>query len=203
MTAGKPLDAAYRSENVDLVTAGCCNLARHISNSAGYGVPVVVAINRFAADTEAELAAVRQAALNAGATSFRPRTSGLHLGPCRMCTRFGTYSGRAGRTAAGRPGCRMCLLPPLPATAGVSISKLGAFDDRLPHEVDLLKNPAAMAAHIMRAISGRRGGRGGVGAPCLWRQGRAGPGQGRHPGRPAAQRLQVPGCCGASMHGSL
>jgi formate--tetrahydrofolate ligase len=67
VTAGKPLDAAYRTENVELVTAGCCNMARHIANSRQYGVPVVVAINRFASDTEAELAAVRQAALDAGA----------------------------------------------------------------------------------------------------------------------------------------
>lgn len=66
VTAGKPLDHAYTNENTDLVKAGCCNLARHIANTRKYGVPVVVAINKFAADTEAELAAVREAALEAG-----------------------------------------------------------------------------------------------------------------------------------------
>ena len=66
VTAGKPLDQTYRSENVDLVKAGCCNLARHIANARAYGVPVVVAINKFASDAPAELDAVRSAALEAG-----------------------------------------------------------------------------------------------------------------------------------------
>jgi formyltetrahydrofolate synthetase len=66
VTAGQPLDATYRTENVQLLTAGCCNLQRHIGNMASYGVPVVVAINRFATDTDAELAAVKQAAMDAG-----------------------------------------------------------------------------------------------------------------------------------------
>ncbi len=46
--------------------AGCCNLARHIQNAQKFGVPVVVAINRFATDTDAELEVVRQEALAAG-----------------------------------------------------------------------------------------------------------------------------------------
>ena len=67
VVAGKPLDAAYRSEGVELVAAGCCNLARHVANARAYGVPVVVAVNKFASDTPAELDAVRAAALDAGA----------------------------------------------------------------------------------------------------------------------------------------
>ena len=70
VTAGKPLDHAYTNEDAVLVKAGCCNLARHISNTRKYGVPVVVAINKFATDTEAELAAVREAALEAGRNRF-------------------------------------------------------------------------------------------------------------------------------------
>lgn len=54
-------------ENVELVTAGCCNLVRHIENSSLFGVPVVVGVNQFATDTEAEMNAVKQAALDAGA----------------------------------------------------------------------------------------------------------------------------------------
>jgi formate--tetrahydrofolate ligase len=50
-----------------LVEAGCVNLARHISNTKAYGVNVVVAVNMFANDSEAELNAVRNAALAAGA----------------------------------------------------------------------------------------------------------------------------------------
>jgi len=68
VSAGTPLPQAYKQEGVELVTKGCENLARHVRNTAAYGVPVVVAINKFATDTPAELEAVRQAALAAGAT---------------------------------------------------------------------------------------------------------------------------------------
>ncbi|WP_323761284.1 formate--tetrahydrofolate ligase [Maricaulis sp.] len=47
------------SENVAAVEAGCANLGRHIENLAKFGVPVVVAINHFTADGEAEVAAVQ------------------------------------------------------------------------------------------------------------------------------------------------
>lgn len=69
VVAGKPLDHAYKSENVDLVRAGCCNLARHVRNVREFGVPVVVAVNRFATDADAELDAVRSQAVAAGATA--------------------------------------------------------------------------------------------------------------------------------------
>jgi len=49
-------------ENVEAVKKGCANLARHIRNVKSFGVPVVVSINRFNTDTEAELAAVIEAA---------------------------------------------------------------------------------------------------------------------------------------------
>ncbi|VAI32950.1 unnamed protein product [Triticum turgidum subsp. durum] len=67
VVAGKPLDHAYVSENVALVEAGCVNLAKHISNTKGYGVNVVVAINKFATDTDAEMEVVKKAAMAAGA----------------------------------------------------------------------------------------------------------------------------------------
>lgn len=66
VTAGRPLDHAYTNEDTALVKAGCCNLARHVANTRKYGVPVVVAINKFATDADAELAVVREAALEAG-----------------------------------------------------------------------------------------------------------------------------------------
>lgn len=46
-------------ENVQAVKDGCSNLQRHIENVQSYGVPLVVAINRFSADTDAEMKAVR------------------------------------------------------------------------------------------------------------------------------------------------
>ncbi|MCA0873169.1 formate--tetrahydrofolate ligase [Seohaeicola saemankumensis] len=47
------------AENVAAVEDGCANLGRHISNLKSFGVPVVVAINHFVSDTEAEVAAVQ------------------------------------------------------------------------------------------------------------------------------------------------
>jgi len=46
-------------ENVDAVKSGCANLGRHIGNLKSFGVPVVVAINHFVTDTEAEIQAVK------------------------------------------------------------------------------------------------------------------------------------------------
>jgi len=47
------------AENVAAVKAGCVNLARHIENLQSFGLPLVVAVNRFSADSDAEMAAVR------------------------------------------------------------------------------------------------------------------------------------------------
>ena len=46
-------------ENLDALKAGSANLLRHLDNVAKYGVPAVVAINRFPTDTEAELELLR------------------------------------------------------------------------------------------------------------------------------------------------
>jgi len=69
MNGGVAKDA-LGAENVAAVMAGAVNLARHIENVRGFGVPVVVAINHFAGDTEAEVAAVSEAARAAGAEAF-------------------------------------------------------------------------------------------------------------------------------------
>jgi formate--tetrahydrofolate ligase len=47
------------TENVEAVTAGCANLGRHIENVKQFGVPVVVAMNHFTSDTDAEIAAIK------------------------------------------------------------------------------------------------------------------------------------------------
>ena len=44
---------------MDAVNAGCANLGRHIENLKSFGVPVVVAINHFTGDTDAEVAALQ------------------------------------------------------------------------------------------------------------------------------------------------
>ncbi|PPJ45927.1 formate--tetrahydrofolate ligase [Rhizobium sp. KAs_5_22] len=46
-------------ENVEALTRGCANLGRHVANVRRFGVPVLVAINHFTSDTEAEVAAVK------------------------------------------------------------------------------------------------------------------------------------------------
>src|SRR6185503_1771855 len=65
--ADKPLDPALAEENVDAVRAGAANLAKQIENVRLFGVPAVVAINSFPTDTPAEVEAVREVALAAGA----------------------------------------------------------------------------------------------------------------------------------------
>ncbi len=66
---GKPLDPKLREENLDAIRRGVANLAKQIENVAAFGVPCVVAINRFPTDTPAEIDLVREAALDAGARS--------------------------------------------------------------------------------------------------------------------------------------
>jgi methylenetetrahydrofolate dehydrogenase (NADP+) / methenyltetrahydrofolate cyclohydrolase / formyltetrahydrofolate synthetase len=65
--AGKPLAPEYTEENLDLLRAGLGNMQHHIKNALRYGVPVVVAVNSFKDDTDAEVELVRQAAAEAGA----------------------------------------------------------------------------------------------------------------------------------------
>jgi methylenetetrahydrofolate dehydrogenase (NADP+)/methenyltetrahydrofolate cyclohydrolase/formyltetrahydrofolate synthetase len=64
---GAALSDVYKTENVDILRAGCINLKKHIENARSFGVPVVVAINQFATDTDAEIAVIREEAIAAGA----------------------------------------------------------------------------------------------------------------------------------------
>ncbi len=57
---------ALGDENVDALKKGCANLGRHIANLKKFGVPAVVAINRFIKDSEAELAAIQEFAQSQG-----------------------------------------------------------------------------------------------------------------------------------------
>lgn len=67
ISPGAPLDPVYKQENVEILRKGCVNLAKHVANAKSYGVPVVVAINRFSTDTPAEVDVVREEAIKAGA----------------------------------------------------------------------------------------------------------------------------------------
>jgi formyltetrahydrofolate synthetase len=67
VTAGAPLDPAYTTENLELLDAGIPNLEAHVENALKFGIPVVVAVNTFKDDTEAEVELVRKRAIEAGA----------------------------------------------------------------------------------------------------------------------------------------
>ncbi|OQE29429.1 hypothetical protein PENSTE_c002G02144 [Penicillium steckii] len=72
ITPGGALHEIYRTENVDILRAGCVNLRKHIANAKQYGVPVIVAINKFETDTEAEINVIREEAIAAGAEDAIP-----------------------------------------------------------------------------------------------------------------------------------
>ena len=61
------------AENVDAVKAGCENLGRHIGNLKSFGVPVVVAVNHFVTDTDAEVEAVKEYAASQGSEAVVSR----------------------------------------------------------------------------------------------------------------------------------
>ena len=62
VTAGSPLAAEYIDENLELVEKGVGNMLAHASIAQKFGIPVVVAVNRFPTDTDAELELVRKIA---------------------------------------------------------------------------------------------------------------------------------------------
>ena len=69
VVAGRALDPAYTEENLPLLRAGLSNLKAHIANAQKYGVSVVVAVNHFDTDTDAEVRLVIEEALNSGASN--------------------------------------------------------------------------------------------------------------------------------------
>ena len=69
VVGGAPLVREYTEEHLDLLEAGGVNLQKHIENARAFGVPVVVAVNRFPSDTDAEVALVREMAMQSGAVN--------------------------------------------------------------------------------------------------------------------------------------
>jgi formate--tetrahydrofolate ligase len=59
-----------KAENAAAVAKGCENLKRHIENVNKFGVPAVVAVNKFVTDTDAEIAEVQKAAESIGTKAF-------------------------------------------------------------------------------------------------------------------------------------
>ena len=94
VSPGKPLSHEYTNEDVELVKKGVVNLTRHIENTKKFGVPVVVAMNSFPTDTEAEHAAIKEAAMAAGADD------------CVLCTHHA--EGGKGAAALGEAVAKAC-----------------------------------------------------------------------------------------------
>ncbi len=67
VTPGKPLPEEILQEDISAIEDGIGNLRRHIENVGKFGVPVVVALNRFPTDTDGEVEAVLDLAKSAGA----------------------------------------------------------------------------------------------------------------------------------------
>jgi formate--tetrahydrofolate ligase len=97
---GKPLPEEIRRENVTAVEEGCRNLAHMIRIASYYGVPVVVAVNRFLDDTDAEVEAILREAVRAGALSAHQVTAwaeggagavDLAAGVVEACARGGEF----------------------------------------------------------------------------------------------------------------
>ncbi|GHJ90281.1 hypothetical protein NliqN6_6683 [Naganishia liquefaciens] len=72
VTPGKPLAEVYQKEDLELLEKGCANLGKHIENAKKFGLKVIVAVNQFATDSEAELKLVADFALRAGADRAVP-----------------------------------------------------------------------------------------------------------------------------------
>jgi len=66
VSAGKPLENTYLKEDLELLQKGMENLLHHISIAKKFGVPVIVAVNRFNTDTTAELEMIRKMAVEEG-----------------------------------------------------------------------------------------------------------------------------------------
>jgi formate--tetrahydrofolate ligase len=112
------------AENVAAVQAGCANLARHIENVKSFGVPVVVAINHFAGDTEAEIAAVTDYVAGQGAEAV-------------LCKHWA--EGSAGTEALAE------------RVVALAEGEGSAFSTLYPDEMGLLEKIETIATRIYRA----------------------------------------------------
>ncbi|MDD5553740.1 MAG: formate--tetrahydrofolate ligase, partial [Candidatus Omnitrophica bacterium] len=67
IVAGMPLDTCLEKEDIGAVNEGICNLQKQVENVMAFGIPVVVAVNRFSCDTEKEIEFVKNKAKEFGA----------------------------------------------------------------------------------------------------------------------------------------
>ena len=116
--------AALGTEDVAAVRRGLSNLERHVENMGKFGLPVVVALNRFTSDTEAEIAAVQEAMAAAGTRAI-------------LCTHWG--DGAAGAAELAR------------AVQGLIAGGTARFQPLYPDELPLADKIGTIAREVYRA----------------------------------------------------
>jgi len=112
------------AENVEAVIEGCANLGQHIGNLKSFGVPVVVAINHFVTDSDAEIQAVRDYVATQGSEAI-------------LCRHW-----EQGGQGAGELATRVAQI----ADSGVS-----QFSPLYPDELPLFEKIETIAKRIYRA----------------------------------------------------
>ena len=75
VVAGRPLPQELKEENLPALEKGSANMRWAVGIARRFGVPVVVAINRFDGDTEAEIALLKEQTLKAGAVACAAHTA--------------------------------------------------------------------------------------------------------------------------------
>jgi formyltetrahydrofolate synthetase len=124
VVAGRPMDKAYVEENLGLLEKGLPNLLQHVENALKFGVPVVVAINRFKDDTDAEVELVRKRAKETGAEDAVESSVWMN--------------GAAGGAALAEAVVKACEKP-------------SKFDFLYPDEYSIKQKIEAVATEIYRA----------------------------------------------------
>ena len=152
IVAGKPLDPALLEDDAAAVQRGGSNLVRQLEIVPPYGVPAVVAINLFPTDAPAEIAALREIAIPAGARDAvvaRHFTDG-GAGAEDLARRVGRGRGGRPRVPAALPGRRDA-----------------AREDRDDRDPDLRRGRRRhLPAAARRSRSSRRWGSGAC--RCAW-----------------------------------
>jgi formate--tetrahydrofolate ligase len=126
-------------EDVRAVSRGVANLARHVENMQGFGLPVVVALNRFTTDTPAEIATVQEAVARLGTEAI-------------LCTHWS--DGAAGaldlaRAVRGLIDAKASHFAPLYPDAMPLAEKIRTIARRIYRAVDIVL-PAGVAQRLVR-----------------------------------------------------
>jgi len=123
------------SEDVEAVRRGSVNLVRHIENVRSFGVPVVVAINHFTSDTDAEIEVLREAAASQGADA--------HV--CRHWADGGAGAEDLAQAVAALAGSDAAQFAPLYPDELPLIDKINTVATRIYRAGSVSASPAILA----------------------------------------------------------